>query len=70
MAALRNPSGQRHAYMGAGATIDYLDNALDWVANNTPADTETRYLEATVTYYENTADPQVTVLRSVERDRP
>jgi hypothetical protein len=70
MAALRNPAGQRHAYMGVGATIDYLDNALDWVADNTPADTETRYFEATVTFYENTRGPRVTVLRSVERDRP
>jgi hypothetical protein len=34
-----------------------------------PADRETRFLEATVTYHRNTRGPQVTVLRSVERDR-
>jgi hypothetical protein len=70
MAALRHPSRQRHAYMGAGATIDYLDKALDWVATHTPRDDETRYLEATVTTYKNTRGPAVTVLRSVGRERP
>jgi len=70
MAALRGPSRLRHAYMGVGATVDFLDDALDWVATNTPADGETRYLEATVTTYENTRGPTITVLRSVERPRP
>jgi hypothetical protein len=70
MGALRNPSGLRHAYMGIGATVDFLDDALDWVATHTPADRETRYLEATVTTYENTRGPTVTVLRSVERPAP
>ena len=56
--------------MGVGATVDFLDDALDWVATHTPADRETRYLEATVTYFENTRGPSVTVLRSVERSRP
>ena len=69
MAALQGPSRLRHAYMGVGATIDFLDHALDWVAMNTPSDLDTRYLEATVTYYENTRGPHVTVLRSVERTR-
>ncbi len=70
MAALRSPSRLRHAYRGVGATDDFLDQALDWVARHTPRDTETRYLEATVTTYENTRGPTVTVLRSVERSRP
>jgi hypothetical protein len=70
MSALQGPSSLRHAYMGVGATIDFLDDALDWVATHTPADTETRYLEATVTYYKNTRGPNVTVLRSVERPAP
>lgn len=68
MAALRDPGRLRHAYMGVGATVDFLDDALDWVANHTPADHETRYLEATVTFYENTRGPEHTVLRSVERE--
>jgi hypothetical protein len=58
MSALRGPSNLRHAYMGVGATVDFL------------ADTETRYFEATVTYFENTRGPNVTVLRSSERAAP
>ena len=38
--------------------------------HNTPDDHETRYLEATVTTFENTRGPTVTVLRSVEREPP
>jgi hypothetical protein len=68
MNALQNPDGLRHAYMGVGATLDFLDHALDWVAAHTPSDTETRYLEATVTYFENTRGPQQVVLRSDERE--
>ena len=67
MAALRGPQRMRHAYMGVGATVDFLDDALDWVATHTPDDHETRYLEATVVSLENTHGPTTTVLRSVER---
>jgi len=70
MPALLGPSRLRHAYMGAGATVDFLDQALDWVATHTPDDHETRYLEATVTYYENTRGPRVKILRSEERQAP
>lgn len=69
MSALQGPDQLRHAYMGVGATVDFLDEALDWVAANTPADQETRYLEATVTYYRNTRGPEQVVLRSEERLR-
>ena len=69
MEALRGPEHLRHAYMGVGATIDFLDDALDWLATHTPADRSTRYLEAEVTYFENTRGPRHTVLRSVERPR-
>ncbi len=67
MAALQGPGRLRHAYMGVGATLDFLDDALDWVATNTPGDHDTRYLEATVISFRNTRGPTVTVLRSVER---
>jgi hypothetical protein len=67
MAALQHPGRLRHAYMGVDATVDFLDEALDWAATHTPADPETRYLEATVTTFENTRGPSVKVLRSVER---
>jgi hypothetical protein len=70
MPALTGYTRTRHASYGIGATIAFLDDALDWVATHTPADHETRYLEATVTYHRNTRGPQVTVLRSVERARP
>ena len=70
MSALQSPATQRHAYMGVGATVDFLDDALDWVATHTPDDHDTRYLEATVTYFKNTRGPTVTVLRSVERAAP
>jgi hypothetical protein len=70
MSALRAPEGLRHAYMGVGATVDFLQLALDWVAAHTPADRETRYLEATVTYFENTRGPSQVVLQSSERERP
>jgi len=70
MGALKSPATLRHAYMGVGATVDFLDDALDWVATHTPDDHETRYLEATVTYFKNTRGPTVKVLRSVERAAP
>lgn len=68
--ALTGPSRLRHASMGVGATIDFLDDALDWIATHTPADRETLYLEATVTSFRNTRGPTITVLRSVERSVP
>jgi hypothetical protein len=70
MPALTGYSRTRHASYGIDATVAYLDDALDWVATHTPADHDTRYLEATVTYYRNTRGPEVTVLRSIERERP
>ncbi|MYB09741.1 MAG: hypothetical protein F4Y28_07155 [Acidimicrobiia bacterium] len=65
---LRSPWHQRHAFSGVDAVVDFLDNALNWVAGNTPGDTETLYLEATVTYYRNARGPYVTVVRSHERE--
>jgi hypothetical protein len=70
MPALNGYSRTRHASYGVDATLAYLDDALDWVATHTPADHDTRYLEATVTYSRNTRGPEVTVLRSVERSEP
>jgi hypothetical protein len=68
MAALQHPDRLRHAYMGVDATLDFLEHALDWVSAHTPADSETRYLEATVTYFENTRGPHHVVLRSHDRE--
>lgn len=64
---LRNPHAIRHAGSGLDAQLAFLDSSLDWVADHTPRDTETRYIEATVTYWYNTHGPKVVTLRSHER---
>ncbi len=65
---LTQPGRLRHASSGAAATIDFLDEALDWVADHTPDDTETLYLEAEVTWFRNTRGPHHTDLRSEARE--
>jgi hypothetical protein len=60
--------GLRSVSYGVDITLDHLGHALDWVADHTPADPETLYYEATVTYYHNTHGPTTVVLRS--HDRP
>jgi hypothetical protein len=62
------PERRHHADAGIDNQVAFLDAALDWVAAHTPRDTETRYLEATVTYWHNTDAPEVVVLRSRERE--
>jgi hypothetical protein len=64
---LSMPSVRHHADAGLDNQLAYLDAALDWVADHTPRDTETEYLEAIVTTWHNTDDPKVVVLRSVVR---
>ncbi len=65
---LERPGVVRHAYMGVGASLDFLDQALAWVAENTPDDTETLFLEARTEAYRNTRGPEIRVLRSPERE--
>ena len=62
------PGRRRHADAGLDNQLAFLDAALDYVARNTPRDTETAYLEAVVTTWHNTDEPEIVVLRSVERD--
>ena len=64
---LRYPSVRHHADAGLDNQLAFLDAALDWVADNTPRDRETRYLEATVTAWHNDDPPRVEVLRSAIR---
>ncbi len=64
---LAYPQFRHHADAGVDSTLAYLDAALDWVAANTPADPETRYLEAIVTYDRNTHGDRIVVLRSIDR---
>jgi len=65
---LEHPSTTRHAYSGLGASLDFLDEALDWVADHTAHDTETLYLEARVEARRNARGTQVRVLRSERRE--
>lgn len=64
---LGHPDVRHHADAGLDNQVAFLDAALDYVAANTPRDDETRYLEATVTTWHNTDEPEVTVLRSDDR---
>ena len=65
---LSYPSVRHHAAAGLDNQLAFLDSALDWVANNTPRDTETRYLEATVTSWHNDDPPRREVFRSDARE--
>jgi hypothetical protein len=64
---LAYPQYEHHADAGVDNTLAYLEAALDWVAANTPADHETVYLEAVVTYDRNTHGPTTVTLRSPDR---
>jgi hypothetical protein len=64
---LAHPEVRHHADAGLDNQLAFLDAALDWVAANTTRDDETRYLEATVTYWHNDDPPEVVVLRSADR---
>ena len=61
------PWVERHADAGVDNQLAFLRAALDWVAAHTPRDTETRHLEARVTYSRNTRPPHTFVFRSDER---
>jgi hypothetical protein len=65
---LERPDRLKHAYSGLDASVDFLDEALDWVADSTPRDTQTLYLEARVTGYRNGRGPEQRVLRSAVRE--
>jgi hypothetical protein len=65
---LSYPSVRHHADAGLDNQLAFLDAALDWVADNTPRDGDTRYLEARVTSWHNADPPEVEVLRSRERE--
>lgn len=59
---LRSPGRSRHANGGARGTVDLLARALDWLADNTPADLDTIRFEATVSLVHNRGEPEVIVL--------
>ncbi len=64
------PDVRKHADAGLDNQLAFLDAALDYVADHTPADRETRYLEATVTAWYDDDPPHTVVLRSGDRDIP
>ena len=64
---LQYPGVRHHADAGLDNQLAFLESALDWVAEHTPRDRETRYLEATVTAWHNDDPPRVSVLRSSVR---
>jgi hypothetical protein len=61
---LRYPAVRHHADAGLDNQLAFLESALDYVADHTPRDAETRYLEARVTAWHNDDPPQIKVLRS------
>ena len=61
---LQYPSVRQHADAGHANQLAFLESALDWVADNTPRDHDTRYLEATVTSWHNDDPPRTEVIRS------
>ncbi|HEX6582963.1 MAG TPA: hypothetical protein VF056_05105 [Thermoleophilaceae bacterium] len=65
---LSYPSIRHHADAGLANQLAFLESALDWVADNTPRDRETRYLEARVTSWHNAHPRRVEVLRSHVRE--
>jgi len=62
--ALQYPSVRQHADAGLANQLTFLRTALDWVADHTPRDHETRYLQATVTAWHNMDPPRTEVFRS------
>ena len=65
---LRYPSIRHHADAGLANQLAFFEAALDWVADNTPRDRETRYLEARVTSWHNDDPPRVELIRSDVRE--
>jgi hypothetical protein len=67
---LGSPWNRHHADAGLDNQLAFLREALDYVAANTPRDTETRYYEATVTTWYNMRGPKTTTMRSADRTTP
>jgi hypothetical protein len=62
--SLQYPAARHHADARLDNQLAFLRSALDWVADNTPRDRETRYLEATVRSWHNDDPARVEVFRS------
>ena len=66
---LASPWIRHHADAGLDNQLAFLGEALDWVAANTPRDTETRHYEATVTTWFNMRGPSTRTLLSPDRNQ-
>lgn len=67
---LDSPGRRHHADAGVDNQLEFLSEALSWVAANTPDDTETRFLEADVTVWRNMGAAESIELRSPDRTVP
>jgi hypothetical protein len=65
---LSYPEVRHHADAGLANQLAFLRAALDWVADNTPRDRDTRYFEARVTSWHNADPARVEVFRSHLRE--
>lgn len=66
---LTSPWRRHHADAGADNQLEFLTEALGWLASNTPRDDETVRLEANVTVWHNMGDPQHLTI-AVDRELP
>ncbi len=64
---LTNPFDNHHADSGLRNQFGYFQGSLDWVAENTPEDTSTVFLEAEVTFTDNGRGPFTRIFTSTER---
>lgn len=67
---LTTPWVEHHADSGLDRQLEFLTEALNWVASNTPDDHETRYLEATIESSHNTRPTTISTIRSRDRSVP
>lgn len=64
------PNRRHHADAGVENQLEFLQEAIDWMAANTPRDTETVRYEAEVVVWPNLGAPQSRRLMSAERELP
>jgi len=64
---LSSPFHRQHATAGLDGTLHHFEQAVAWVAANTPNDTETLRIEALVTYWPNGRGPFHVVFSSPDR---
>lgn len=61
---LQRPFAPHSASAGLDSTLHFFEESLAWVAHNTPRDTETVRLVATVTTWRNGGEPEIVVFEA------